>query len=233
MSGGVASGEGRENMKKELETKRSLVFSYLALRKAIGILGVALPFALCLGALIFYRTGIQSSLSSYYYTGMRDVFVGALWAIGFFLLSYEGYGRADDIAGNLGCVFAVIITLFPTTPDISPSPEAVWIGRVHLTSAALFFLTLIYFSLFLFTKSDPSRQPTRRKLQRNRVYRGCAYTMAICIVLIAIYYILPNKEASPFKGYDPVFWLETIAIVAFGISWLVKGEAILKDEVDS
>ena len=220
-------------MKKVLETERSLVFSYLALRKAIGILGVALPFALCLGALIFYRTGIQSSLSSYYYTGMRDVFVVALWAIGFFLLSYEGYGRADDIAGNLGCVFAVIITLFPTAPDVSPSPEATWIGRIHLTFAALFFLTLIYFSLFLFTKTDPGRQPTRRKLQRNKVYRGCAYTMAICILLIAIYFILPNEEESPFKGYDPVFWLETIAIVAFGISWLVKGEAVLKDEVDS
>jgi hypothetical protein len=26
-----------------------------------------------------------------------------------------------------------------------------------------------------------------------------------------------------------VFWLETVAIVAFGVSWLIKGEAILED----
>jgi len=32
------------------------------------------------------------------------------------------------------------------------------------------------------------------------------------------------------KGLNPVFWLETITIEAFGISWLTKGQAILKDE---
>jgi len=33
------------------------------------------------------------------------------------------------------------------------------------------------------------------------------------------------------KVYNPLFWLETLAILAFGVSWIVKGEAILKDEV--
>lgn len=28
---------------------------------------------------------------------------------------------------------------------------------------------------------------------------------------------------------DPVFWLESVAVWAFGWSWLIKGEAILKD----
>ena len=27
----------------------------------------------------------------------------------------------------------------------------------------------------------------------------------------------------------PVYWLEAIAVVAFGISWLIKGEFILAD----
>ena len=51
MSGGVASGEGRENMKKELETKESLVFSYLALRKAIGILRRRAPLRVVFGGI--------------------------------------------------------------------------------------------------------------------------------------------------------------------------------------
>jgi hypothetical protein len=29
---------------------------------------------------------------------------------------------------------------------------------------------------------------------------------------------------------SPIFWPETIAIVAFRISWLTKGQAILKDQ---
>jgi hypothetical protein len=28
----------------------------------------------------------------------------------------------------------------------------------------------------------------------------------------------------------PVFWLESLAVVAFGVSWLTKGETILKDQ---
>lgn len=217
-------------IKKVLETEGSLVFSYLALRKVIGILGIALPFAVSLGAWIIFQTGIQSSISSYYHTGTRDVLVGTLWAIGFFLLSYKGYERADSIAGNLGCVFAVGISLFPTTDVINPSAQVKCIGYLHLTFAALFFLTLIYFSLCLFTKTDPNKPPTKRKLQRNRVYKACGYVMAICILLVPIYYIGLHGDASSLKEYHLIFWLETIAIVAFGISWLTKGEAILKDE---
>src|SRR3989304_3888454 len=134
--------------------ERSLIISYLTLRKTIGLLGTALPFVLSLGALILFQTGIQSSISSYYHTDMRDVFVGTLCVIGVFLLSYKGYERTDDIAGDLGCVFAVGVALFPTAPDSTASSVDRLIGYVHHAFAALFFLTLIYFSLFLFTKKD-------------------------------------------------------------------------------
>lgn len=217
-------------MEKKSENQRSLVFSYLALRKTIGLLGMAFPIVLFLGALIFFETGLQNSISSYYHTGMRDVFVGTLCVIGFFLLSYRGYKRVDDIAGDLACIFAVGVALFPTTPDRTPSGGHDFIGYIHLIFAALFFITLIYFSLCLFTKTDPNKRPSRRKLQRNKVYRACGYAMSICILLIVIYSLLPSKMASQVGAYKPVFWLEAIAIIAFGISWLTKGEAILRDE---
>ena len=218
-------------MNNRLRNEISLVFSYLALRKTIGLLGIAFPFVLSLGALILFQTGIQSSISSYYHTGMRDAFVGTLCVIGFFLLSYRGYERSDDIAGDLGCAFAVGVALFPTTPHDAAASGARLIGYVHLAFAALFFLTLIYFSLFLFTKTDPSKSPSRRKLQRNKVYKTCGYTMGICILLIAIYSFLPGKMVSLLEAYKPVYWLEALAVLAFGISWFTKGEAILKDEV--
>ena len=94
------------HMENKLGNERSLVFSYLALRKAIGLLAIAFPFVVSLGALILFQTGIQSSVSSCYHTGMRDVFVGTLCAIGFFLLSYKGYERSDDIAGAKRCGLA-------------------------------------------------------------------------------------------------------------------------------
>ena len=162
---------------------------------------------------------------------MRDVFVGILCVIGFFLLSYKGYERSDDIAGNLGCVFAVGVALFPTTPDGAAARGARLIGYVHLAFSVLFFLTLTYFALFLFTKTDPSKSPSRKKLQRNKVYKTCGYTMGICILLIAIHSFLPGTMATFLEAYKPVYWLETLTVLAFGISWFTKGEAILKDEV--
>jgi hypothetical protein len=224
--------ERQDTMKNNSNAESSLVLSYLELRRAIGVLGVALPFVVFLGALIIFQTGMQNSISGYYYTGMRNVLVGTLCVFGVFLWSYKGYDDTDNLAGNLACVFAVGAALFPTAPNIpDPSVTALWVGRIHVIFASLFFCTLIYFALFLFTKKDPhSKRPlTKRKKQRNNVYRGCGYTMAACIVLIFVYFILPDAQVALFEPIKPVFWLETIAILAFGISWLIKGQTLLKD----
>jgi len=214
-------------MDERMERNNYLVLFYVAHRKAIGILGASFPFVLCLGAIIIFGTGIQSSISNYYHTGMGDVFVGTIWAIAFALLAYKGYERKDNVAGYLGCIFAVGVTLLPTTPA---SGDVSFVGILHLFFAALFFCVLIYFSLFLFTKTDPARTPTRRKLHRNQFYKTCGYIMSLCIVLVGIYFLLPSEVKLPIKPYNPVFWLEAVAVVAFGISWLIKGETILTDE---
>ncbi len=217
-------------MDNNLENESSLIISYLTLRKIIGILGAAFPFLLFLGALIFFGTGLQGSISGYYHTGMGDVFVGTLCIIGFFLLSYRGYERRDNIAGGLACLFAVGVALFPTTPDRATVGGLDIVGYVHLAFATLFFVTLIYFSLRLFTQTHKDRQPTRKKLQRNRVYKACGYVMSVCILLIIVYALLPNDMALQVAKIMPIFWLEAIAIIAFGVSWLTKGEALLGDE---
>ena len=207
-----------------------LVLSYLSLRKAIGLLGACLPFVLAIGLFVLYRKGLQGSISGYYHTEMRDVFVGTLCAIGVFLLSYRGYDSKDRIAGNIACVFAIVTALFPTTPDLNPTQLDKVKGAIHLISAALFFLTLAYFSIRLFTKTDPKFAPTPQKLNRNLVYLVCGYTIVAAIALIAIYKILPDGAKKGLEELKPVFWLESLAVVAFGISWLTKGEAILKDQ---
>lgn len=208
----------------------SLVISYLILRKAVGYLGIALPFVLAFGNMLLDKPGIESSISSYYHTAMRDVFVGTLCAIAVFMLSYKGYERKDDLAGDLACVFAVGLALFPVVPDFNATSHQKLIGHIHLLFTALFFLTLTYFSLFLFTKTDKTKAPTDRKLQRNAVYKVCGYTMLVALLLIVVLAIIPDETKSAIIKIHPVFWLESIAVVAFGISWLTKGEAILKDE---
>lgn len=210
-----------------------LLISYLVLRKAIGVIGISLPALLLFGALLIFKEGIQESISAYYHTDMGDVFVGALWAIGFFLFSYKGYEqptfrsyRQDEIAGFLAFVFALGTSLFPTAPE-GHSCKVERIYCVHGVFAALLFLTLTFFSLFLFTKTRGS--PTPQKLMRNKVYKVSGYIMLAAILLVPVVYFLPDSVKAGIMPLNPVFWLEAIAVVAFGVSWLTKGEAILGD----
>jgi hypothetical protein len=56
--------------------------------------------------------------------------------------------------------------------------------------------------------------------------------MSACILLIALFYLLPDEVALHFESYHHVFWLESLALIAFGVSWLTKGEAFLKDKAE-
>ncbi len=214
-----------QKMSKQIPND-SLVLSYLGLRKAIGVIGITLPFVLAIGKIILTGPGIQSSISAYYYTIMRDVFVGMLCANAVFLMSYKGYEKVDEIAGKLAMAFALGVALLPTTPT-NPSAIEIFIGKIHVISALSFFLVLAFFALVLFKKTNPKKKPTPQKLIRNIVYTICGYGILLCIMLIILVFQLPSDV--PILGNSPVFWLESIAIVLFGVSWFVKGEAILKD----
>jgi hypothetical protein len=203
-----------------------IVVGFLTLRRVIGLLGFALPFVLVFGGFWSLGPHIQESISAYYYTPMRNVFVGTLFAIGVFMLSYHGFDRRDDVAGDVACLFAVGVALFPTTP---PGAASTWVGVLHYACAAALFLTLAFFSLWLFTETDPRQPPTAQKRKRNVVYRVCGWIMLAAIVLIVVHHWLPEAVIAPLDWLAPVFWLESIAILAFGVSWLTKGEAILAD----
>jgi hypothetical protein len=216
-------------------SESNLVLSYLTLRRIIGFIGIGLPFALAVGKILLGEPGLQSSISGYYYTNVRNVLVGSLCAIGVFMLSYRGYEKRDRWAGNFACAFAIGVALFPVAPDPSPSQIDTIIGRVHLAFATAMFLTLAYFCLALFTKTDSIETMTKKKKERNIVYKICGWMIVACIALIIACELLFLNDYSlfkdsPIKQLDPVFWLESIAILAFGFSWLTKGEFILADE---
>jgi hypothetical protein len=214
------------------------LISFKTLRRVLGIIGVSLPVVLVLGSILIDHCGeVQSSISNYYYTRMRNVIVGYLCALGLFLWSYKGYpdSKWDNIAGNLACIFALGVAFFPTAVSKSELtvciPDAVdngIIGVVHFVSAASLLLVLASFSLFIFTKGDSN--PSPQKIKRNLLYRICGYIMLSSILLMAIYVIFLRKSHPELENSDPVFWGETIALWAFGISWLTKGEVFLKDK---
>lgn len=197
-------------------------YSYLALRRAIGWIGISLPFLLMLGRSIFFGDEFTPvNISMYYYTGMRDVFVGSLCAIGLFLFFYRGYDKLDNIAANIAGSCAVMIAWFPTT-KIGPLDLP---GIIHFLAAIVFFLVLAGYSLFLFTRKGPD--PTPQKLKRNKIYVLCGLVMVFCLAIMMLYFCFFQVN-YPESGI--IFWVETVALVAFGVSWLTKGGTLYPDK---
>ena len=222
-----------------LTTKEPRLIPHQTLRQAIGWLGTLLPAVLIIGNKVIDHCAIlQSSISHYYYTVTGHWLVGILCAVAMFLISYKGYNRIDNITSSVAGLAALAIAFFPTNAE-TLVPEKIIINdcilfslrennlrnAIHYASAALFFVSLAYMSAFLFTKSRGSK--TKEKVIRNKVFVICGIIIFLSIVLIALYGIF-GKESS-LKNYKPVFWLEWLALLAFGISWLVKGEIVLKD----
>ncbi len=225
-------------MLQEHENDNPQLISYNLLRQLIGLLGIVLPILLVVGAFYYGNCEIvQSSISDYYHTKMRNILVGVLCAVAFFMFTYKGYDIRDSIAGNLACIFAIGVAFFPTGVDtVSECAEQCiiyedWIKTVHFTFAGLFFATLIYFSLILFPKSKAEKNHlSNKKKKRNTIFHICGYVMISCIVLIALYFFYLQERFPELQHLDPVFWLESIALWAFGISWLTKGQLIFKDK---
>lgn len=233
----------------------SHVIHMRTLRTAIGGIALGLPWALMLGEnlrdQVLRRAGgadghwLEASISAYFHTGMREVFVGSLCAIAIFLICYKGYERRDNLAANVAGLSALVVALFPThersreaadtgvrPPDSvtlfsdATAPDPSVVGGIHFLAAAIFFVTLAVMSLFLFTRTE-APAPTTQKNQRNRVYKACGIAIILALLLIVAAKLFAEEQLV--ERWGIVFWLETIAVTAFGVSWLTKAEVILKD----
>lgn len=224
-----------------------LVLGFLALRRAIGILGLFLPAALLFWAL---ATGqFPPTMSEFYYTPMSEVFVGSLSAIAVFLWSYEGYRERRLLTdrntarvaslGALGIAFCPSGTEFEGVPvpplTLSQHLFGVQMAEfLHYGSAALFFLALAVFCLALFVRGRIARPAPgasaeevaiwRAQQAEHRLYRLCGATILVSIGAI----FLIHRFGAPawLLRLRPVFWLEVVACLAFAGSWLCKGRSL-------
>jgi len=60
------------------------------------------------------------------------------------------------------------------------------------------------------------------------VYATCGYLILVGIAGVGISFAI--RKSPFFDLYKPGFGFESLTAVSFGVSWLTKGEAILKDD---
>lgn len=202
---------------------RGIRSSMLRQRRFIGITASLLPVMVLFISAIEQTVPFSLSSSVYLECG-KILFNGILFSAGLFLIYYEGYTKLDSIANTIIGIAIILITVFPTTPDypfvgnvgLLYLPQNIS-GILHLIFAGIAFVGLALDSLFLFTKSSESM--TKEKARRNTVYIVCGILMLICLILM----LTLNNVVS--WNYW-VLACEAVFMLAFGVSWLVKGEAI-------
>lgn len=207
--------------------------SYYRVRQALGYLGLALPFILIFSGL-FGAQHLEPSISDFFHTFSRDIFVGTMFAIGVFLVSYDGYVRepgesfSDNWITTIAGISAFGVALFPNESPNGQvetlSQYAVGIERsplVHYACALTFFACLAQINLSKFAKT--------KDLARRRIYVGCGRLIWVAALFIGVFSVLKLKGGPVAQAvvldYNLVFWAEAIGIWAFALSWLAKGRA--------
>lgn len=211
-------------------------------RTGIGAIGIGLPIALLIGVCVF-GVRMENSISEFFFSELREVFTVSAAGAGLFLLAYEGHHKrgaewlTDRRVSVLSGFGVLLMTFIPTICGLAccygPTTLVDRIltndtlqSTLHLLSAGLFLAGLGVMSFFNFTRSNQI-ECDRFKARRNRVYRLSGAVIFAAIFVIGVVKLgMPARGAQWDAAWHFTFWAETVALWAFGVSWLIKGEAL-------
>ncbi|MGH2808072.1 MAG: hypothetical protein ACRDKT_12455 [Actinomycetota bacterium] len=218
--------------------------SYLLIRLVVGFIGVLLPTLLFALDGFFLRGGwlVRGSLSAYYHSGARDLFVGALCVTGFLLITYMAGQRAtwDFVLSSTAGIAALGVAFLPTTrPNLAddaplcgsdPIPAGctqlqqafgeMAVATIHYISAAIFILSLAAIC-FVFATREQKHVGSRKQA---RFHRTCGVLILAAVAWVALGRLV---SVEPF-GLTPLYVGEVVSVYAFGASWISKGRDLLK-----
>lgn len=194
------------------------VFDYRTLRLLMGIIALLMPIAI-----VIFANSTLSSISASYYTDSRDIFVGALFIVGAFLLAYNGHETKQAIASKVAAIAAFCVAYFPTSCDTC---EATIETYIHYLSAITLFSILAYFCFVFFRKKI--KDSHGKALIRSRIYYLCGSVMTACILILVLVFLLVKFGIISQESVDKlriIYLGEWIAMTAFGIAWIVAGKS--------
>ena len=167
-----------------------LLISHLRLRRWVGWLGVLLvPVLLAIA-------GPRESISAYYHSPARDVFVGVLALIAGLLAAYRGHDAGDRRCSGAAAAGLLLVAMCPVGSPL--------FGPVHTAGAVVFFGAVAALA-WRFGFGG----------YRVRTFRGLAVGIAASLGAAVLCSVLGLPIVAP----------EAAGVVLFGAAWLVKGRA--------
>ena len=227
-------------MSTTTKSNQGRIINHKVLRQGTGFIAFCLPFVVWW----LSNEAKLSSISYSYWTDSRDIFVGSLVAVAFFLAAYNGTGECrkdtEYWLSKLAGFFALIVALVPTSCckanqlncscDVPAWVDTITGGNnlvIHNIAAVLLFVCL-YMIINFFTR----RAKAKGKDGRSNFYWFVSLLMLIGMPVL--YYIGETNN-----WYDSLFWVELFGLVLFGIGWFVAGtyksdpsEKPKEDEID-
>ncbi|WP_050529036.1 hypothetical protein [Pseudaestuariivita atlantica] len=103
---------------------------------------------------------------------------------------------------------------------------------IHYGSALVMFLVLAYFAYVVFPRPQTvaaqarAHQDDPRKRRRNLLYKTCGILILVAIGALGAKFLFLGEDSpalATWNRYDLTFWFEALGLVAFGVSWSIKG----------
>jgi len=230
-------------MNPDKNIREHILNTYTYLRLGMAGIGIIFPLVLWWVGLIF-GVSFQASISSYYHTPMRDVFVGSLITIGSLLWFYQGFTKKENFALNCAGILAIVVGLTPTAfvenvgqvkcetfttfPMRGISEMAA--SYIHGISALLFFIAIIYVCIFR-SNDTLKKQGLNLNYERIKFYQRIYYFLGAGMIIFPLASALLLhflKEANSI-----IYFVEVAAVWVFSTYWLVKTREIHESQIFS
>lgn len=216
-------------MTRELGLPRRRVIDENAVRFLIGASAILLPVIEFLLALPHWLESVSASYATDPWP--RNLFVGFNFAMGTFMLAYNGQGKWESRLAKIGAVAAYVVALVPGKYQNGHFLIHWLPSDTHVVATAVLFAVLIGFCSIFRERAigklatQPDSQPLQRRVLSYSVFSGC---MLVSIVLFGFHLALeqPNRP-------DPWHLLligEIVGLVSFGLAWLTAAKFIFATE---
>jgi hypothetical protein len=201
---------------------RSIKGSYFSLRITLTILGFLIPVTLVSSG-VMVGCDIQTSLSAYFHTPVRDLFVGLIFMLAAPLYLYKGFSERENNALNIAALGAVLVALFPTDfPGTAPcliEAERAAVPTLHAIGAFALFLGAAFVAIFCAPETLHLLPPAKAAR-----YRAAYRTLGAIMVLTPV----TALAITMFAAVQPYFVLvvEILGMVTLASFWLIKTQEI-------